>query len=50
MTATFAGSHTADSFEIRGTVAQGDDENASVMHLGSGDFTLTGKRIGDCTA
>ena len=49
-TATFAGSHTADSFEIHGTVAQGDDESASVMHLGSGDFSLTGKRVGDCTA
>lgn len=50
VTATFAGSHTADSFEIHGAVAQGSDENSSVMHLGSGDFTLTGKRIGDCTA
>ena len=50
VTVTFAGSHTADSFEIHGAVAQGSDENSSVMHLGSGDFTLTGKRIGDCTA
>lgn len=50
MTATFAGSHTVDSFEIHGTVAQGDDESASVMHLGSGDFSLTGKRLGDCSA
>jgi Protein of unknown function (DUF3617) len=50
MTAAFAGSHTADTFEIRGTVAQGSDENSSVMRLGSGDFSITGKRIGDCTA
>jgi len=50
VTATFAGSHTADSFEIHGTVTQGDDESASIMRLGSGDFTLSGKRLGDCTA
>lgn len=50
VTATFAGSHTADSFEIHGTVSQGDDESASIMRLGSGDFTLSGKRLGDCTA
>ena len=45
---TYSGSHTADSFEIRGTVAQGDDESGMAMHLGSGEFTITGKRRGDC--
>ena len=49
MTAAYTGSHTADSFEIKGTVTQGSDENASVMHLGSGDFSLLGKRVGDCS-
>jgi hypothetical protein len=44
----YTGSHTADSFEFKGTVAQGSDENASVMRLGSGDFSVTGKRKGDC--
>lgn len=44
----YSGSHTTDSFELKGTVAQGTDENASVMRLGSGDFSVTGKRKGDC--
>lgn len=48
LTATYAGSHTTDSFELRGTVTQSDDEGGSVMHLGSGDFTITGKRIAPC--
>jgi hypothetical protein len=26
-----------------------DDENASVMHLGSGAFTIGVKRVGDCS-
>lgn len=50
MTVAYSGSHTTDSFEIHGTVTQGNDENASIMHLGSGEFTIIGKRIGDCTA
>lgn len=49
MVASYAGSHTIDSFEIKGTVSQGQGENASVMHLGSGEFTITGKRVGDCS-
>ena len=50
MTATYQGSLTPDSFEIHGSVAQGrGDETASKMHLGSGDFTITGKRVGECT-
>jgi hypothetical protein len=49
ITAAYNGSHTADSFEIEGMVTQGSDENASVMHLGSGDFSLLGKRVGDCS-
>ena len=28
---------------------QSDDENASVMHFGSGDFMISGKRVGDCS-
>lgn len=48
MTVTYAGSHTTDSFELRGTVTQGSDENESVMRLGSGDFSITGRRITDC--
>lgn len=28
---------------------QRDDENASVMHLGSGAFTISVKRVGDCS-
>ena len=49
MSAAYTGNHTADSFEITGMVTQGTDENASVMHLGSGDFSLIGKRVGDCS-
>jgi hypothetical protein len=45
---TYTGSHTADSFEFKGTVSQGSDETGAVMRLGSGDFTVTGKRKGDC--
>lgn len=48
MTLRFTGSHTTDSFEIQGTVMQGSGENASVMHLGSGEFSLKGRRIGEC--
>lgn len=50
MRAAFTGSHTTDSFELKGEVTQSDDEGGGVMHLGSGEFSLTGKRIGDCTA
>jgi hypothetical protein len=49
MTASYTGTHNADSFRIDGVVKQSDDENASVMHLGSGNFTITGKRVGDCS-
>ena len=48
MTVAYTGSHAADSFELRGTVTQGSDENESVMRLGSGDFSISGKRITDC--
>ena len=44
----YAGSHTTDSFEIKGTVAQGSDESDMAMRLGSGEFSVTGKRKGDC--
>ena len=50
LTASYAGSHTADSFELRGTVAQSDDEGGMAMHLGSGDFSIEGRRVGDCPA
>ena len=49
MTASYTGTHNADSFRIDGVVKQSDDENASVMHLGSGDFIISGKRVGDCS-
>ena len=45
---TYSGSHTADSFYIQGSVAQGHDETSMAMHLGSGDFTILGKRAGAC--
>lgn len=45
---TYSGSHTADSFYIEGSVAQGHDETSMAMHLGSGDFTILGKRAGAC--
>jgi hypothetical protein len=48
MTATYSGSHTMDSFAIDGLVEQGSGEGGGVMHLGSGEFHITGKRVGDC--
>ena len=45
---TYSGSHTTDSFRLEGTVSQGSDEGGGVMRLGSGDFTITGKRLGPC--
>jgi hypothetical protein len=48
ITIVYAGSHTADSFELKGTVAQGSDESDMAMRLGSGEFSVTGKRKGDC--
>ena len=48
MTAAYTGSHTADSFEIHGMVTQGSGEDANIMRLGSGEFSITGKRTGDC--
>ena len=44
----YQGSHSSDAFTINGHVSMGDDEGGGVMHLGSGDFRITGKRIGDC--
>ena len=44
----YSGSHTANSFIIVGSVAQGHDETSMALHLGSGDFTVAGKRIGAC--
>ena len=41
----YRGSHTGDSFVIEGSVAQGHDESSRAMHLGSGDFTITGERV-----
>ena len=45
---SYAGSHDANSFIIVGSVAQGHDETPMVLHLGSGDFTIVGKRTGAC--
>lgn len=47
--ARYTGTHSADSFRIDGVVKQSDDENESVMHLGSGTFSIIGKRVGDCS-
>lgn len=44
----YSGSHTANSFVIEGSVAQGHDETPMALHLGSGDFTIVGKRVGGC--
>ena len=44
----YAGSHGTEDFAIEGEVSQGDDEGGGVSHLGSGPFTLSGKRIGNC--
>lgn len=49
MTASYTGIHNTDSFRIDGVVKQSNDENESVMHLGSGDFVISGKRVGDCS-
>jgi hypothetical protein len=46
--ATFSGSHSTDSFKIEGAVSQGEGEGGGIMRLGSGDFTITGHRVGDC--
>ena len=45
----YRGSHSTDAFRIDGHVSMGDDEGGGVMHLGSGDFMIAGKRIGDCS-
>jgi hypothetical protein len=45
---TYSGSHDANWFVIVGSVAQGHDETAMALHLGSGDFTIVGKRTGAC--
>lgn len=47
---TYSGSHSTDSFDVEGMVSQGDDEGGGIMHLGSGDFSITGRRMGDCGA
>ena len=44
----YTGTHGTDSFKIEGAVTQGSDEGGGVMHLGSGDFSISGKRVGDC--
>ena len=48
MTVAYSGSHTTNSFDIRGTVTQGSGEGGGVMRLGSGDFAIVGKRVGNC--
>lgn len=50
MTLKYHGRHDEQSFRIDGTISQSDNETSSVSHLGSGDFWLAGKRIGDCNA
>lgn len=50
MRAAYTGTLATDSFELKGEVTQSNDEGGGVMHLGSGEFSLIGKRIGDCTA
>lgn len=46
--ARYSGTHTADSFEITGMVSRGSGETESVMQLGSGEFSISGERTGDC--
>lgn len=50
MVLSFAGSHTADSFEIHGALTHGDKEQQQGPYIdsASGPFTITGNRIGDC--
>lgn len=48
MRAAFSGSHTTESFELKGQVTQGSQEGGGVMNLGSGEFSITGNRVGDC--
>ena len=50
MIARYTGTHTQDSFKVVGAVSQGTDETASVMRLGSGDLSIIGRRIGDCSS
>ena len=50
MIARYTGTHTRDSFKVVGAVSQGTDETASVMRLGSGDLSIIGRRIGDCSS
>ena len=48
MIARYTGTHTSDSFKIQGFVSQGRGESEQIMHLGSGEFSVTGNRVGDC--
>lgn len=48
MRAAFSGSHTTESFELKGQVTQCNQEGGGVMNLGSGEFSITGNRVGDC--
>lgn len=49
MIAAYTGRHTTDTFEVDGMITQGQGETASIMRLGSGEFSLKGERIGDCS-
>ena len=49
MTARYTGTHDTETFSIDGVIKQGSGENESVMHLGSGNFIISGKRVGDCS-
>ena len=50
MVLSFAGSHTADSFEIHGALTHGEKEQQDGPYIdaASGPFTIIGKRIGEC--
>jgi hypothetical protein len=48
ITARYTGAHTADYFKIQGLVSQGTGETEEIMHLGSGEFSVAGKWVGDC--
>lgn len=48
MRITYKGRHDATSFRIDGHVGQGTGETDSIMQLGSGDFDMSGTRVGDC--
>ncbi len=50
MLLAFTGHHTTNAFAMSGTLVHGDHEQPGGPYIdaASGDFTITGQRIGDC--